>query len=64
MHRSLVRAGRFSEPDTILQATADHVAGRLGRGMNMSDKHILRKFDVDLNLLSSRLLEMGGLVES
>jgi phosphate transport system protein len=32
--------------------------------MNMSDKLILRKFDIDLNLLSSRLLEMGGLVES
>lgn len=30
----------------------------------MSERHILRKFDVDLNLLSSRLLEMGGLVES
>ncbi|MDI7065985.1 PhoU domain-containing protein, partial [Klebsiella pneumoniae] len=30
----------------------------------MSDKHILRKFDADLKLLSSRLLEMGGLVES
>ncbi|SOF01804.1 phosphate uptake regulator, PhoU [Burkholderia sp. OK233] len=30
----------------------------------MSDKRISRKFDVDLNLLSSRLLEMGGLVES
>jgi phosphate transport system protein len=30
----------------------------------MLDKHILRKFDIDLNLLSSRLLEMGGLVES
>jgi hypothetical protein len=59
-----VRARRFSEPHTIPQATANYVAGRLGRGMSMSDRHILRKFDVDLNLLSSRLLEMGGLVES
>ncbi|RKE25227.1 phosphate transport system protein [Paraburkholderia sp. BL23I1N1] len=30
----------------------------------MSDKHLSSKFDADLNLLSSRLLEMGGLVES
>ncbi|SEB09500.1 phosphate signaling complex protein PhoU [Paraburkholderia sartisoli] len=30
----------------------------------MPDKHLSRKFDVDLNLLSGRLLEMGGLVEA
>ncbi len=30
----------------------------------MSDKHLSSKFDADLNLLSTRLLEMGGLVES
>lgn len=30
----------------------------------MSEKHISRKLDVDLNLLSSRLFEMGGLLES
>jgi phosphate transport system protein len=30
----------------------------------MSDKHLSSKFDADLNSLSSRLLEMGGLVES
>ena len=30
----------------------------------MSDKHISSKFDGDLILLSTRLLEMGGLVES
>jgi phosphate transport system protein len=30
----------------------------------MPDKHLSSKFDADLNLLSSRLLEMGGLVES
>ncbi|MFM0732637.1 phosphate signaling complex protein PhoU [Paraburkholderia sediminicola] len=30
----------------------------------MSERYNLRRFDVDLNLLSSRLLEMGGLVES
>ena len=30
----------------------------------MSDKHISSKFDADLVLLSTRLLEMGGLVES
>ena len=30
----------------------------------MSDKHISSKFDADLILLSTRLLEMGGLVES
>ena len=29
----------------------------------MSDKHLSSQFDADLNLLSSRLLEMGGLVE-
>jgi len=30
----------------------------------MSDKHLSTQFDADLNSLSSRLLEMGGLVES
>lgn len=30
----------------------------------MSDKHLSSQFDADLNLLSTRLLEMGGLVES
>lgn len=30
----------------------------------MSDKHLSSGFDTDLNLLSTRLLEMGGLVES
>ncbi|WP_109480604.1 phosphate signaling complex protein PhoU [Paraburkholderia sp. C35] len=30
----------------------------------MSDKHLSSQFDAALNLLSSRLLEMGGLVES
>ncbi|AXF14684.1 phosphate signaling complex protein PhoU [Paraburkholderia caledonica] len=30
----------------------------------MPDKHLSSKFDADLNLLLSRLLEMGGLVES
>ena len=30
----------------------------------MLNKHISIKFDADLNLLSTRLLEMGGLVES
>jgi phosphate transport system protein len=30
----------------------------------MSDKHLSSQFDADLNLLSIRLLEMGGLVES
>ena len=30
----------------------------------MSDKHLSSRFDADLNLLSSKLLEMGGLVES
>jgi phosphate transport system protein len=30
----------------------------------MSDKHLSSRFDADLNLLSGRLLEMGGLVES
>jgi len=30
----------------------------------MSDKHLSSQFDADLNSLSSRLLEMGGLVES
>ena len=30
----------------------------------MSDKHLSSKFDADLVLLSTRLLEMGGLVES
>src|ERR1700761_1158534 len=32
--------------------------------MSMSDKHLSSRFDADLNLLSSKLLEMGGLVES
>jgi phosphate transport system protein len=30
----------------------------------MPDKHLSSRFDADLNLLSGRLLEMGGLVES
>jgi phosphate transport system protein len=30
----------------------------------MPDKHLSRQFDADLTLLSTRLLEMGGLVES
>jgi phosphate transport system protein len=30
----------------------------------MPDKHLSTKFEADLNVLSSRLLEMGGLVES
>jgi phosphate transport system protein len=30
----------------------------------MTEKHLSSQFDADLNLLSSRLLEMGGLVES
>ena len=30
----------------------------------MSDKHLARGFEADLHLLSTRLLEMGGLVES
>src|ERR1700731_14234 len=30
----------------------------------MSDKHLSSRFDLDLNLLSTRLLEMGGLVEA
>jgi phosphate transport system protein len=30
----------------------------------MPDKHLSSRFDSDLNLLSARLLEMGGLVES
>ena len=29
----------------------------------MSDKHLARGFEADLHLLSTRLLEMGGLVE-
>ena len=29
----------------------------------MSDKHLSSQFDADLNLISTRLLEMGGLVE-
>jgi len=30
----------------------------------MPDKHLSSQFDADLNSLCSRLLEMGGLVES
>jgi phosphate transport system protein len=30
----------------------------------MSDKHLSTQFDADLNAVSSRLMEMGGLVES
>ncbi|CCD36225.1 Phosphate transport system regulatory protein PhoU [Candidatus Paraburkholderia kirkii UZHbot1] len=30
----------------------------------MSDKHLSSQFDVDLNAVSSKVLEMGGLVES
>ncbi|EUC21586.1 phosphate signaling complex protein PhoU [Paraburkholderia hospita] len=30
----------------------------------MPDKHLSSRFDADLNLLSTRLLEMGGLVEA
>jgi phosphate transport system protein len=30
----------------------------------MSDKHLSSQFDADLNLLSSKVLEMGGLVEA
>ncbi len=30
----------------------------------MSDKHLSRSFDADLNTVSTRVLEMGGLVES
>jgi phosphate transport system protein len=30
----------------------------------MPDKHLSSKFDADLNLVTSRLLQMGGLVES
>lgn len=30
----------------------------------MPDKHLSSRFDTDLNLVSTRLLEMGGLVES
>jgi phosphate transport system protein len=33
-------------------------------GENMPDKHLATQFDADLALLSTRLLEMGGLVES
>jgi phosphate transport system protein len=32
--------------------------------VSMPDKHLSSRFDSDLNLLSARLLEMGGLVES
>ena len=30
----------------------------------MSDKHLSSQFDADLNLLSSKVLEMGGLIEA
>ncbi|MEJ8799069.1 phosphate signaling complex protein PhoU [Trinickia caryophylli] len=30
----------------------------------MSDKHLSSQFDADLNLVSSKVLEMGGLIES
>ena len=30
----------------------------------MSDKHLSSQFDADLNAVSSKVLEMGGLVES
>ena len=30
----------------------------------MSDKHLSSQFDADLNAISSKVLEMGGLVES
>lgn len=30
----------------------------------MPDKHLSSRFDTELNLVSTRLLEMGGLVES
>jgi phosphate transport system protein len=36
----------------------------LCRGKNMPGKHLSSKFEADLHLLSNRLLEMGGLVES
>jgi len=44
--------------------TQEYIYGHFGRGTKMSDKHLATGFDADLNLLSSRLLEMGGLVES
>ncbi|HMC46723.1 MAG TPA: phosphate transport system regulator PhoU, partial [Caballeronia sp.] len=30
----------------------------------MSDEHLSSQFDADLNAVSSKVLEMGGLVES
>lgn len=30
----------------------------------MSDKHLSSQFDADLNAVSSKVLEMGGLVEA
>ena len=30
----------------------------------MADKHLSTQFDSELNALSSRVMEMGGLVES
>src|SRR6202051_2239764 len=41
----------------------DCVTCRFGRGKNMSNKHLSSGFEADLHLLSTRLLEMGGLVE-
>jgi phosphate transport system protein len=44
--------------------TVDCFTGCIDSGATMPDKHLSSKFDADLKFLSSRLLEMGGLVES
>ncbi|MBB4513102.1 phosphate transport system protein [Paraburkholderia fungorum] len=52
-------------PLLIRTCTAAHrVAGKFVQGAQMSDKHLSSRFDFDLDLLLTRLLEMGGLVEA
>jgi phosphate transport system ATP-binding protein len=48
--------------------TEDYITGRFeaptGRICTMPDKHLSSQFDSELNSVSSRVMEMGGLVES
>lgn len=51
---------RAESPIPPIDVASVHV----GRGRQMTDKHISSQFDAELNLISTKLLEMGGLVES
>src|SRR6266704_799782 len=55
---------RSALPHRALAIAEGCVTRDFRQGAKMSDKHLSSRFDVDLNLLLTRLLEMGGLVEA